>query len=317
MSVAANPWVLVTGFGPFGSHSVNPSLQAVQRLPDVLFVAFTNDVTEAVTVVKRDLPVAYDAADTFYREELPQLCEQNGGQPVLIVHVGVNGDLQRVELEQNAFNQSDKLDIRGKRPASGKCCDQQELCHKQGTDLDLQQVVNAVQHDWQQAEKGALALGVSLDAGRFLWCAPCVQLVALHLRNTDCCAICACISALRVRVAHGLDTFQAYQHGRSVHACAKLRNECIILLLLPQGICERTLSHANYALYPVHLIIDPTAFVRAAITSITRPASTSAPSAMAAQSAKMALQHQGHHRASSCMCRQTAGHTARTSSRWC
>ena len=51
--------VLITGFEPFADYSINPSYEAVRRLPDQICGA---------TVVKRCLPVVFgESADSLRR----------------------------------------------------------------------------------------------------------------------------------------------------------------------------------------------------------------------------------------------------------
>lgn len=53
--------ILVTGFTPFGGEQVNPSWEAVKRLPD--------RIGEAV-LLKREIPTEFDAACAALRRSL-------------------------------------------------------------------------------------------------------------------------------------------------------------------------------------------------------------------------------------------------------
>ena len=177
-------WVLITGFGPFKSdgfvHNTNPSWQAVSQLPDALpCPSARHGHTVQVSIVKRELPVAYAAADAFYADngELASLCASQGSDPLLIVHVGVAGECECVELEQIAVNEATKLDVNGYCPEDRKCDAAAEAGCRQGTDLDLQAVadhVNAQLDDIATEARGTrcrlgeAVLAVSEDAGRFL-----------------------------------------------------------------------------------------------------------------------------------------------------
>lgn len=81
--------VLVTGFEPFGGESVNPALEAVRRLPDIIAGA---------QVVTAELPVAFGRDVEVLREavaeHVPDVCVcvgQAGGRPsVTPEFVGIN-----------------------------------------------------------------------------------------------------------------------------------------------------------------------------------------------------------------------------------
>ena len=177
-------WVLITGFGPFKSdsfvHNTNPSWQAVSQLPDEIPCSSNrHGRIVQVSVVKRELPVAYAAADAFYapKGELASLRATKGSDPLLIVHVGVAGERDCVELEQIAVNEATKIDVDGCCPEDRKCDAAAEAGCRQGSDLDLQAVVKhvnsqmddiATEAGGRRCRLGEAVLAVSEDAGRFL-----------------------------------------------------------------------------------------------------------------------------------------------------
>lgn len=61
-----NETVLVTGFGPFGVHEVNASMEAVKLLPSL-------DLERelGIRLVTREIPVVYD----YVKSTIPQLWE--------------------------------------------------------------------------------------------------------------------------------------------------------------------------------------------------------------------------------------------------
>lgn len=58
--------IIVTGFGPFGEHSVNASWQSVKLLPPEI---------DGYTIIKAEIPVAYEVIDkkihNFWKEYNP------------------------------------------------------------------------------------------------------------------------------------------------------------------------------------------------------------------------------------------------------
>ena len=166
MSEHSQAWVLLTGFGPFSTHRSNPSWSTVQEVPGELSVPCTSG-TCTVRVAKKELPVAYTAADKLYSGG--SLAEYGpAGEPMLVVHVGVNGNSSHVELESCARNCSTTHDIHGFCPVSRQCDDDDaQGCHR-GVDLDLQAAVDAVCDKRAKDGHSATQILVSQDAGHFL-----------------------------------------------------------------------------------------------------------------------------------------------------
>ncbi|KAJ9590147.1 hypothetical protein L9F63_016732 [Diploptera punctata] len=98
--------VVVTGFGPFGEHKVNSSWECVKLLP-------TLNIEElGVKLVIKQIPVSYEYID----DNVPALWKEHN--PILMVHVGVNGAADGLLLEQKAHRTGyDGTDIHGKLPS--------------------------------------------------------------------------------------------------------------------------------------------------------------------------------------------------------
>jgi pyroglutamyl-peptidase len=84
--------VLVTGFEPFGGERINPSFEALRRLPARL---------GPLTVATQALPVIYGAT-------LPALCAAiAANQPDIVLSVGLAGGRAELSLERVAINIDD------------------------------------------------------------------------------------------------------------------------------------------------------------------------------------------------------------------
>ena len=84
--------VLVTGFTPFGGEQINPSWEAVKRLPE--------RVGEAV-LLKREIPTEFDAACAALRAAMDEL------RPDAVLAVGQYGGANGVRVERVAVNLRD------------------------------------------------------------------------------------------------------------------------------------------------------------------------------------------------------------------
>ncbi|MBX9725591.1 MAG: pyroglutamyl-peptidase I [Candidatus Obscuribacterales bacterium] len=89
--------VIVTGFDAFGGNTVNPSSEAVAKLPSI--VKF-DDKSEAATVAKLTLPTCCSAAWAMLEPEVEQ--EQNYDFAVLLAGLAENRD--KICLERFALN---------------------------------------------------------------------------------------------------------------------------------------------------------------------------------------------------------------------
>ena len=84
--------ILVTGFTPFGGEQINPSWEAVKRLPD--------RIGEAV-LLKREIPTEFDAACAALRAQLDEL------RPDAVLSVGQYGGANCIRVERVAVNLRD------------------------------------------------------------------------------------------------------------------------------------------------------------------------------------------------------------------
>nr|CAH0101954.1 unnamed protein product [Daphnia galeata] len=103
--------VIVTGFGPFGVHKINASMETVKLLRSL-------DVERelGIQLVTKEIPVEYD----YVKNEIPILWKLY--KPKLVVHVGVSGMAQELTLETQAFNRGyGSLDNMGNLPEGGVC----------------------------------------------------------------------------------------------------------------------------------------------------------------------------------------------------
>lgn len=95
--------ILVTGFTPFGGEQINPSWEAVKRLPD--------RIGEAV-LLKREIPTEFDAACAALRTAMAEL------RPDAVLSVGQYGGANCIRVERVAINLRDAriADNAGKQP---------------------------------------------------------------------------------------------------------------------------------------------------------------------------------------------------------
>ena len=84
--------ILATGFTPFGGEQINPSWEAVKRLPE--------RVGEAV-LLKREIPTEFDAACAALRAAMDAL------RPDAVLSVGQYGGANGVRVERVAVNLRD------------------------------------------------------------------------------------------------------------------------------------------------------------------------------------------------------------------
>ena len=84
--------VLVTGFTPFGGEQINPSWEAVKRLPERI---------GEMTITKREIPTEVDAACAALRAAMDAL------RPDAVLAVGQYGGANGVRVERVAVNLRD------------------------------------------------------------------------------------------------------------------------------------------------------------------------------------------------------------------
>ena len=84
--------ILVTGFTPFGGERINPSWEAVKRLPDRIGEA---------ELIKREIPTEFNASGAVLHELLEQL------RPDAVLCVGQYGGANCIRVERVAVNLRD------------------------------------------------------------------------------------------------------------------------------------------------------------------------------------------------------------------
>lgn len=85
--------ILITGFEPFGGHSINPSQKLVEQLPDTFF--------EDTEIVKAVLPVDKDRAPEIL------LAKIKSHHPDSVVAFGLASERTKISLERVALNLMD------------------------------------------------------------------------------------------------------------------------------------------------------------------------------------------------------------------
>jgi len=84
--------VLITAFDPFGGESINPALEAVMQLPDML---------EDIQIIKLELPTVYvKSADILLKAIEAE-------QPDIVISVGQAGGSANISVERVAINIDD------------------------------------------------------------------------------------------------------------------------------------------------------------------------------------------------------------------
>ncbi|WP_459129424.1 pyroglutamyl-peptidase I [Guggenheimella bovis] len=84
--------VLITGFDPFGNDTMNPSFEAVKRLPDEILGA---------EVIKLQFRTSFEGSQKALKEALEKW------NPDLILHVGQAGGRGAISIEKVAINYMD------------------------------------------------------------------------------------------------------------------------------------------------------------------------------------------------------------------
>lgn len=144
--------VIVTGFGPFGGHTINASSVAVRMLDE------EGLKNKSVQLLVEELPVEYETV----KATVPYLWKQY--DPLLVVHVGVSGIATELTLEQLAHNDGyDKLDTQGKCPSSQCCVDDQDKNCVLVSGIDMEKVCAKINSSDIKAKAK-----VSHDPGRYL-----------------------------------------------------------------------------------------------------------------------------------------------------
>nr|CAG4650536.1 EOG090X0F1W [Sida crystallina] len=143
--------VLVTGFGPFGTHKINASWESVKLLVDT---GIEEDL--GIKLITKEIPVDYD----FVKKNVPEMWEMY--KPKLVIHVGVSGVANEVNLEQMAFNGGyNSPDVQLCLPQGNCCIPGAQDCIISG--INMRKICEDINH----STCGVFSC-VSSDPGRYL-----------------------------------------------------------------------------------------------------------------------------------------------------
>lgn len=150
--------ILVTGFGPFGRHSINASWVAVKEL-DKLWAQQPDSATRrSFKLEAREVPVSYN----YISGSLKQIYEEVS--PVLCVHVGVSSN-KNVKLEKYGRNSGYLIpDTEGSYPTHTQCVQHGPECLR--TLFDLEYVLSLLKS--KSSGQPQMEFGISENAGRYL-----------------------------------------------------------------------------------------------------------------------------------------------------
>ena len=84
--------ILVTGFDPFGKDTINPSIEAVKRLPDKI---------NGVKIIKLEIPTKINESAILVQETIEQV------KPDYVLHIGQAGGRHEITPERVAINIDD------------------------------------------------------------------------------------------------------------------------------------------------------------------------------------------------------------------
>lgn len=84
--------ILVTGFDPFGTDTINPAIEAVKLLPDKI---------DDVEIIKLEIPTVYYKSAEIVKEAIQQY------SPDYVVHIGQAGGRAELTPERVAINIDD------------------------------------------------------------------------------------------------------------------------------------------------------------------------------------------------------------------
>lgn len=151
MSGGGTETVLLTGFGPFLSHKVNASWEAVKETAS-LGVQYRG---KEVKLEKHEIPVVYEIVS----KEIPPLLEKL--DPILCVHVGVS-PYNCIKIEKFGRNFGyNKGDINCRLPVASSC--RKDGPDKIRTVFNVEEVLKCVNKKQPDVE-----MQISEDAGRYL-----------------------------------------------------------------------------------------------------------------------------------------------------
>ncbi|KAG5370110.1 Pyrrolidone-carboxylate peptidase [Yarrowia sp. C11] len=144
--------VLITGFNPFANDTVNPSYEAVKKLPDEIYV---NDQLGAVTVIKVEIPTEFDTSARVVRDLVDLY------KPTHVICVGQAGGRSGVTPERVAINLDDASipDNAGYQPVDKPIINKGENAYF--ASLPVKGMV-------EEMNKSGIPAGVSHSAGTFV-----------------------------------------------------------------------------------------------------------------------------------------------------
>jgi len=141
-----NPAILVTGFGPFGTHTQNASLEAVLKLPSMW-------TDREVDLIVEEVPVRYD----FVRNAKFRMLHPER-KILASIHCGVSSKDNKITLERRARNYGySSQDIDEKSPQDQLCIDCRPKDEVLSTNLDVPLIAKCVSN-----------VDTSEDAGLYL-----------------------------------------------------------------------------------------------------------------------------------------------------
>ncbi|XP_034936171.1 pyroglutamyl-peptidase 1 [Chelonus insularis] len=151
MDIIETRTVVVTGFGPFGKHSVNASWEAVNELAKTSNEKLKTNFN--VQLITEEIPVIYDHVN----DRIPQIWKEY--DPLFLIHVGVSHMASCITIETAAHSSGyTREDITQKYPI--ECHD--SVCKLIETGIDVNKMCIELN------KSGICAACVSKNAGRYL-----------------------------------------------------------------------------------------------------------------------------------------------------
>ncbi len=148
--------ILITGFEPFGGQQINPSWEAVNKLPTAI---------GSHQIVKAKMPVTFSGS----RQKIVELIDEH--KPDVLLMVGQKGGSYDINCERIAVNLADskKADNEGFLPSDLPVCNGAPAAYF--ATIPLKQVVAALQSE-------GIPATISNSAG--LYVCNCMYFSALH-----------------------------------------------------------------------------------------------------------------------------------------
>jgi pyroglutamyl-peptidase len=174
---------ILTGFGPFGKISLNPTTEIIKgltekkdngdvRLSNVLKLKIVHTSAESVrNEVEEIVSYLHDVKNKgkMIDDSQPSSASKPRGRHIVLIHFGVNhmkGRKAQFQLEQNAYNEANFRipDEDGYQPKKSPINEMYDVSLKLCTDLNVKRIKTSMEND--DASKGLI--GLSGDAGRFV-----------------------------------------------------------------------------------------------------------------------------------------------------